>query len=108
MTRAVLSRRSRDTSETRLIGLARVWSLLDLDHFYFFQDLEAMTASGKQYNIPSFEDSTLQIILPVVININTQLTAFQEQHFLREIYLSRDRVVDVRLNNLPRGMAHIG
>jgi hypothetical protein len=46
-----------------------------------------MSASCQQDNIPWFENAAFQIILIVVIKINPDLSGFDEEYFVGEVYL---------------------
>ena len=97
----------RNAVEAGLVLISCVGALLHLDHLDFFKHLESMTAGGQKNHVTPLENAAPDVIAVVVVKIHAQAPALDEQHFLCELNAAIHRIVNVRLDHLPRRMAHV-
>jgi len=66
-----------------------------------------MTAGGEENDVPTLQNAALDVALVVVVEINAQASALDEQDLLRELNVSAYRIVDVRVDDLAGGVPHV-
>ena len=93
--------------KARLVLVSGVGPLLDLYHFDLLQDLKSVSASGQKNDIARLQNSTFQVALIVIEEINTQSPSLQEKNFKGILYVAVHRVVNVRLDNLSGRVVHV-
>jgi hypothetical protein len=81
--------------------------LLDFDHFYFLEDLKTMAAGSEQNDIPCLKFAAFEIGSVVSIKIHPQAASAQKQYLTRKMNGAMHRIMDMRLNDVARGVAHI-
>src|SRR5262249_39588379 len=93
--------------DARFVRIADIRPLFDLDHFNFLKRLEAMATLGEQNDIARSQLPALEIIAAIGVKIHSQPAAPKDQYFAREVNRALHLVVDVRLNHMTGGMAHV-
>jgi hypothetical protein len=67
-----------------------------------------MTTGNKQNRIAGFENPTLDIVLIFIVKINAQAASSNQKNFLRIVNFSGDPIVEVCVDQFPRGVPHVG
>jgi hypothetical protein len=67
-----------------------------------------VTPLDQQYDIAGSENTAFEVALIRIVKINLEPRLAYEKHLLGQLNLPRHGIVDVRSDQLPRGMAHEG
>src|SRR5262245_55745648 len=93
--------------ESRLVLVAGVGTLLDLDHLEVFEHLEPVPALDEQNDVAGAQLPAFEIRLLLIEEVHAQAPALDEERLLSVGDATRDRVVNVWGDDLARGMLHI-
>jgi hypothetical protein len=66
-----------------------------------------MTAGCEKNDIACSEFAAFEIASVISIKIHTQAASAQKQYLTRKMNGAMDRIMDMRLNDMARGVAHI-
>src|SRR6185436_10633742 len=94
--------------EARLVMVAAVGPLLDLEHFQLGQHLESMAALDQQDRVPVRQFARGEQHAVLAVEIHPQPALLDEQHLAGVLHRTGDGIVDVRRNLPALGMPHVG
>ena len=96
----------RDAGEAGLVGIARVGTLLDLDHLDVLDHLEPVPSRGQQDDIPRPEFAAFKVDVAFPVKIDPETATAQKQDFLGILDGTPQLVVHVGLDHMSGGVAH--
>lgn len=98
---------SRNRIKPRLVRVPGIRPLLDLDDLAGFQHLEPVPAGCQQQHVPGPQETAFQICSLVIVKIHAHPAGLDEQHLIGEMHFPRDRIVDVRIDDMTGRAAHV-
>jgi len=82
--------------------------LLHFDDLAGFEHFKAVAPVGEEDHVAGGDDAAFQIVLVIIVEIDSDLARFDEQDFFGELHLAGHGIVNVGGDDVARWPIHVG